>query len=412
LKNKYYLLLAIVFFILIFSSTSVCASPAIMISDYNLTPEVFMPGDNGILSFTIYNAETTSTQTTATTSGSDTTTTVRTVGTNIQNIYLTRDGDGDDYIESSQNFEDIGYLAPGASLSVKMRVDCNQGMTEGLYFPIINVDLEATGHQDVAYPIPVKVSNLSVDLISSNIPSTVSISGSTEITLTAINNRNNTVNKVIVTPKDTSGIKFIPERVLIGDLDADSSQDVSFSIEPSELGNKNLTFEVNFSNGDNLHNNTISVPIEVVQTYDVSPVLYTVTSTIEKGSSSRIRLEVYNAKTEEISGVIVVPETDITISPSQYFIGSMDPDDVFSASFDVYSNGLEIGEEYDINFYVSFKQGENYYQTFPVTSNINVVKASQKQSGLDLFSTSIIVLLIVIILLILYYSRKKGRTSK
>jgi len=104
------------------------------------------------------------------------------------------------------------------------------------------------------------------------------------------------------------------------------------------MGQKNLSFNLSYKNGDNQHYETLDLPIEIIEVLDVSPILTNMPLTIKKGKSSRIGLEVYNAKTETITGVIITPITNATVIPSQYFIGSMDPDDVFSASFDIYSD--------------------------------------------------------------------------
>ena len=151
--------------------------------------------------------------------------------------------------------------------------------------------------------------------------------------------------------------------------------------------------------------------IEIIETLDVAPVLYSFPSTISKGVTSKIRLEVYNAKSDSISGVLVTPVTDVEISPSQYFIGSMDADDVFSASFDVHTDDLDIGSEHSIDFMVSFKQGNNYYETPSVSSSFKVVKPVESgDGGMSLIILTVFV--IIIIGLFLFYRLKKRRIVK
>jgi hypothetical protein len=392
----------------------ISADPSITISDYTLTPSVFMPGDSGILSLTIYNSETTATHTTATTSGSTTTTIVKTRGAVIQNVYLTSANDGDYLVKTDYNYEDLGEIAPAGSITLDFPIDVSAGISEGWYFPILNVDLETSGYQDLAYPISVQVSNDTVELTESNVPSKISIGGSTDLTLTVVNNRDSPVDKVNIYTQNISGIKVNPKNYYIGDLDSDSSEEISFSIEPSEIGKKNLTFVVSFRNGYNLHNSSLTIPIEIINTYDVAPVLYSSPSSVSKGSTPRIRLEVYNAKTEEITGVIVSPMTNgnFSLTPNQYFIGSMDPDDVFSASFEIDTNNLEIGEEYDIDFRVTYKQGENYFETPSVRSSFEIVEPTQSSGGIGISSIIILVLIIIIIIIVLNSAWKKRRTSR
>ena len=195
-------------------------------------------------------------------------------------------------------------------------------------------------------------------------------------------------------------------------MDAYSSEDITFSVIPRDKGIKNLTFDVNFNNGYNAHNNSITFPIEIVDSYDVEPVLFSYPSTISKGDSNRFRIEVYNAKTESISGVKVIPiyNEDIIITPTQYFIGSMDADDVFSASFNVDTDNLKVGENYSIAFKVLFKQNDNYYESPIVSSKFQVIDKTENQ-GSNLYLYIAVVIIIILIIIFYLFVYKKRRTS-
>ena len=90
-------------------------------------------------------------------------------------------------------------------MNFKLIVDEN--MSEGIYFPIVNIDV--SGGTDVIYPLLVKVSNSSVDLLPTSVPSKISKGGTTELTITAVNKRENAVKEVIITPHG-DGVEFIP----------------------------------------------------------------------------------------------------------------------------------------------------------------------------------------------------------
>ncbi|MCK4349086.1 MAG: hypothetical protein KAW47_10760 [Thermoplasmatales archaeon] len=386
------------------------ANPAVIISDYELSPEIFMPGDSGLLTLTITNAETTAAETTLETSGSDTVTTVETLGTKIKKIWVTPDDDdGGREVKAKTSYSDVGYLAAGASIIISFELVADENISEGLYFPKVRINV-GTG-EDVSFPIPVEISNASVDLVSTKFPSKISMSGSTEIKLTAINNRANPIDGVTIAPESMDEMDFVPEGRFISTLDSYGSEDVIFSVKPSETGSQNLTFKISYKNGNNAHDETLVVPVEIIETLDVSPVFYSIPSTIEKGKSTRIRLEVFNAKTEEITGVIVTPITNVTVFPSQYFIGSMDPDDVFSASFDVYTDNIEIGN-HSVGFKVSFKQGDDYYETPIVSSLFEVTSAKESEGSGGLGIAIGIIIAIIIVVLILLYVRKKRRIIK
>jgi hypothetical protein len=393
-----------------------------------------MPGDRGTLTLTIKNVETTSTTTSVDsyTSGgaTDSTTTVKTNGATIQNVRIAPAYDGNKQIKATSSYSNIGYLTAGASITLSFELIVSENISEGLYFPKINIDLEESSYEDINYPIPIRVSNGSVDLIEKNIPSKLSISGSTDITLTAINNLDSSVDGVAVVPAKIDDVEFTPKSYYIGALAAGASQEVSFSLIPKTIGEKNLSFETIFKNGNNLHNTTLIVPVEVVNTLDVAPIFTSFPYTIKKGSSTRVTLDIYNAKTESITGVIITPISNATLVPSQYFIGTMDPDDVFSTSFDLYTDTLDYGT-YTIGFKVSFKQGNEYYETPLISKSFSVVSGastsyqstsgsnSQQSSGLPFTSsltvcilTIVVIIIVIITAALLFLKWRKRRNVK
>ena len=132
-------------------------------------------------------------------------------------------------------------------------------------------------------------------------------------------------------------------------------------------------------------------------------------------------------KTESITGVIITPITDATVIPSQYFIGSMDPDDVFSASFDIFADKLDYGNN-TIKFKVSFKQGSEYYETPSISHLFKVVSSdgtsyqsssddNSETNGAfsgDIFSMCIIIIPIIVVIIIIFiiWRWRKGRKQK
>ncbi|HUS99122.1 MAG TPA: hypothetical protein VMY59_02245 [Candidatus Thermoplasmatota archaeon] len=402
---------------------TVHASPAVMISQYQLSPEILMPGDTAILTLQVKNAETVATQTTTSGPVGDSTTIVRTLGVDINNIWIVAAQSGGKHIRATANYEDIGHLAAGASIEVNFKLIVDKNMSEGIYFPVVNVDV--SGGTDVAYPLLVKVSNASVDVLSTSIPSQISKGGTTELIVTAVNKRENVVKEIIITPHG-EGVEFVPQSYFIGSLAAETSEDVVFSAKPIETGKSNISFSVSYKNGDNLHTNSLVAPLSVIEALDVAPIITNFPLSITKGGSARISIEVYNAKTEKITGVLITPICNATVIPSQYFIGSMDPDDVFSASFDIYADTVGYGTQI-IGFKVSFKQGNDYYETPVVSKSFSVVSGpgqSYQSTGSTSTSgsngmpqapslvtclTPIILIIVVIVVVVLFYMQWKKR---
>jgi len=372
----------------------------------------------------VKNAETVATQTSTSSSDGETTTTVHTLGVDIDKIWIDPATSGRKQIRATTSYTDIGYLAAGSSIEVNFKLVVDNNISEGIYFPIVNIDV--SGGTDVIYPLLVKVSNASVDLLPTSVPSKISKGGTTELTITAVNKRENSVKEVIITPHG-DGVEFVPQSYFIGSLATETSEDVIFSVKPIETVVSNISFSVSYKNGDNLHSNSLVAPLSVIDALDVAPIITNFPLSITKGGSSRISVEVYNAKTEKITGVLVTPICNATVIPSQYFIGSMDPDDVFSTSFDIYADTVGYGTQI-IGFKVSFKQGNDYYETPLVSKSFSVVSGpgqsyqssgsssstSGSSSGMPQTSsllttclTPLIIIIVVIIVVVLLYMRRK-----
>ncbi|MFO7676889.1 MAG: hypothetical protein R6V50_00685 [Thermoplasmatota archaeon] len=399
-------LLVVVFCILSFS---VHADPSIIISDFSLTPEVLFPGDIAQLQMILTNAETTHTKQTSSTIGGETTVTTQTVSATIERVWLMPAYDGSKKIQSLQTFTTIGNLAPGSSIPLTLQIIADENISSGLYFPIIAVNVE--DYQNVRYPIPLKISSETVDLLPNTLPSKISVGGETSITLTVVNNRESSVNSIIVQPNNDENISLSPSAITVGSLVGYEKQEVAFSVKPSQIGVFNLSFSLFYKNGENQHLNTMEFPIEIIQTLDVAPVFYGDITRIPYQGSSRIRLEVFNAKTTSISAVIITPiSDDVQVSPSQYFIGSMNPDDVFSVSFDVFSGELPIGN-YSMGFKVSFKQGEEYYESPISYKSFQITAAQEKQTIIQpiLLYGLIFISILVLIAMLFFIKKRRNR---
>ncbi len=401
------------------------ANPAIMITNYELSPEILMPGDAGLLTLHITNGETVATQTSTSVSGEETTTVVHTLGATINAIDILPAVSGGRQIRAAAGYDNVGYLAAGANMEVSFKLLVDTNMSQGIYFPIVDIDVD--GGTDVQYPLMMKVSNSSVNLLPTSVPSKISHGGTTELTITMVNMRENAISEALITPRGEN-VEFVPQSYFMGSLAAKTSEDVVFSVKPIGTGESILTFNINYKNGDNLHLNSLNVPVTIIEALDVAPIITNFPLSITKGGSSQISIEVYNAKSEKITGVLVTPISTATVIPSQYFIGSMDPDDVFSASFTIYTDTVGFGTQ-NIGFKVSYNQGNDYYETPLVSKSFDVISGKgvsyqgsgvtntpssnsngfTQSSSLLMCLTPLIILVVALVVAVILYIRWKKR---
>jgi hypothetical protein len=409
---------AVVFLLLSLFTFPATADPSIIISDYKLTPGEFMPGETGILSLMITNAEAVATTTETTGGASHSVSVTETNGVVIERIYISSvpDANGNQIrsILGANGYQDLGNLAAGASMKISFEMIAEENISNGYYFPKVHIDLKNDdygNYEDVVFPIEIQVNDHPLEIIPENNPMTISMSGASDISLTLINLRESALDNIIITPHGNDNYRIQPEKLVLSQLGASSSEEIQFSIIPETIGTYQLEFDVSYENGDNSHTTTTSLTVETIDNFDVAPIIYSMPSSIEVGATEEIRLKVYNSKAESISSVIVTPHTDARVTPSQYFVGSMDADDIYSLSFDIDTTGLTQNKTYDISFTVSFKQDDTTFETPIIQSSFEVI-GSNGNGDEATMAIGIGSILVIVIIFFIYRWRKKQRLKK
>jgi hypothetical protein len=409
---------AVVLLLVSLFTLPVTADPSIVITNYQLTPGEFMPGETGILTLMITNAESVATTTETTGGASHSVSVTETNGVVIERIYISSvsDANGNQIrsILGANGYEDLGNLAASASMTVSFEMIAEDNISNGHYFPKVHIDLKNDdygNYEDIVFPLDIQVNDVPLEIFPDNSPMTISLSGASDISLTLINLRESPLDNIVITPQKGDDYRIQPEKLVVSQLDASSSEEIHFSIIPEAIGNYELAFNVNYENGGNSHITETTVTVETIDSFDVAPIIYSMPSTIKAGTTEEIRLKVYNSKADGISSVIITPHTNARITPSQYFIGSMDADDIYSLSFDIDTTDLAVNQTHDISFTVSFKQDDITFETPIIQSSFTVV-GSNGNGDETTMAIGIGIILVIVIFFFAYRWRKKQRIKK
>ena len=460
------LLTAVSLLLLVTATASAAEGPAVMITNYEVEPEVLIPGDTGTITLTIKNMDTKSSETKMTTTGkfspSETTTTsTSSISAEIETIRLSsRSRDIEWLREGFQRSEyyNVGALGPGESIKISIPIKAAVYASDRPYFP--EVYIEVDNGENVRFPVRVKVDSSEVEILEKDIPSEISLSESKQIAIVVANNRPNSVSGVNVLVKSKSdGLEFTPERIFIGDLAAYEKKEVNFSLHiqtlgkfdqnaslqtlgkfdqnaslqtlgkfdqnaslqtfrksltSNEIGNREFSFEVTYKNGVNSHHNELKSSVFVKSIAGVKLILVNAPEFVFKEDVAKIDFDVANGMAKDIKAVSVVPVMEgVRILPSEYFIGDMEVGDVFSASFDVYTSDLRIGDT-GIPFTLVFKDVDTDKQYETQGYEVHVEVREQQKSELPnpvLFVAllAIIVLVAVFVFVRVRVKRKGGR---
>ncbi|MDD2777838.1 MAG: hypothetical protein PHI16_02925 [Methanocellales archaeon] len=341
-------------------------NPTIVITDYQIYPDVLMPGDVGTITITIKNTATTATQTDTTTyisvGTTTTTTTTKNINADIESIYLL--GKGIEVI--SGNYAHPGELGPGQSITITFAIKAP--VKEGTYFPEVLIDVLGGG--GVKYPIPIKVDDSDVNILASNLPLAIPKGDLTEIELSIANLRPNSINSAIITPK-AEGIEFTPNEIFLGTIAPDEMSTVKFTLHPVSLDRKDLSFELTYKNGDNIHSTRLASSINVEENPGVELIVVEQPTSVLKGEEINIELDVANRMSKSVSSVRVVPMMEGDINPSEYFIGEIKSEQKATTLFNLDTTDLPVGRN-DIDFKVSYRFADRYQESSTKVS-INVI---------------------------------------
>lgn len=381
------------------------ADPSVLVSSYDWEPEVFMPGDEGTITLTISNAEASHTITSVSTVGGTQTTRTDSVGVFFEKINFLADSDGTNDFRAIESYTDLLYLAPASSFEITLPVVAEDGLREGTYFPLLLIDVQS--YDDLRMPLPIEVKQGTIRILTSSLPQSISDTGSTQLTLSLVSEHEGTLNSIKITPQPVSGLIFSPSTVIVDSLAPYSSEEVLFSVRPESKGTYIIGFNLSFLNGKNEHTSSVNHTLTVDDTIDIAPILYEIPSSIMKGETKKLRLKVYNAKSEAVSGVVVTPQTTLKVTPSEYFIGSIAANDEFAVSFEVDTSDASVGH-HTIDFDVRFMQEQQQYSTDPISASFSITEEEEGDNG-AMAAGAIVVLLIVIgVIGYIWYRRRSG----
>ena len=424
-KDVFAMGLAVVLLLLfVTASASAADGPTVMIADYIVEPAVLMPGDTGTITITIKNMDTQAIETETTyeyvyaSSSIQPTKELReskSISAEIETIRLSSKDRGwlcTDFQRTE--YRNVGALGPGESIAVAIPIKVTDYASDGTYFP--EVYIEVDNGENVRLPVPVKVDSSEVEIIEKDIPSEITLKESKQIAIVVANNRPNSVSGVNVQVKSESeGLEFTPEQIFIGNLVAYGNKTVSFSLDPLSDGNKEIVFEATYKNGDNVHHSELASSVLVKNIAAVRLILVNEPEFVFKGEIAKIEFDVANAMAKDIKAVSVVPEIDgFKILPSESFIGDMEVGDVFSASFDVYTTDLQVGE-IKIPFKLVFKDvdTDKRYETPGYVVNLKVKEPLDGGLlNLMLFIALFVIVVIAVVLVWVVVERKRRRREK
>ncbi len=416
------LLIAASLLLVLAATASAAEGPTVMVTGYTVKPDVLMPGDAGTITLTIKNMDTKSSETEMVVENPSvgtqkTTTSTRGISAEIETIRLSSKSRDVEWMKSGTEqteYLNVGSLGPGESITISLPIKAAPYARDGTYFP--EVYIEVDNGDNVRFPVVVEVDSSEVQVLEGDIPAEISLSESKEIAIVVANNRPNTVSGVnVLVTSSPNTFDFTPEQVFIGNLGAYEQRTVKFTLTPHAEGEHDIAFEATYKNDNNVHSSRLASSVLVRGRSDVKLILVNAPDFVSQGAVARIDFDVANGMAKDIKAVSVVPViSGLKIFPSEYFIGDMEAGDVFSASFDLHTSDLSVGDT-RIPFKLVFKdiETDKQYETQGYEVQIEIREEQKSEIPNSVLLGVVLVILVLVIVVVVFRSkRKRGRREK
>lgn len=172
--------------------------------------------------------------------------------------------------------------------------------------------------------------------------------------------------------------------------------------------------------GDNISNGTYFLDFNVQGGYDMVQINRKIPVQIDSSPVSLARAEVptkpsislnvANPRGNTINAVTIKPSAPgIRFSPEEYYIGTMDPDEVFTINFGIDSDRPIQGPT-KLNFTSAFKNGETWHQSGAYAASYIPPKTDNSRNGL--LMPAGIVAVLAVLGGVAYLYRRRNRPAK
>ena len=180
-------------------------------------------------------------------------------------------------------------------------------------------------------------------------------------------------------------------------------KELAFEVQDPSAGTEPLSFQVSYRIGNVAVRKTFMVDALVVGSPSVR-LIQAQRIVAKKGEEAMVLLHVANDLPVEVDAVRVVPIGDIEASPSEFFIGTMSPNDFLPANFNVETSNLKDGDQ--LSFKLVYRIGRQNYETPPIQTVVHLEDSPKANLALYILPPVAVVLLV----LLWWYARRKKWT--
>lgn len=170
-------------------------------------------------------------------------------------------------------------------------------------------------------------------------------------------------------------------------------QELAFELQDPSVGTKPLSFQLSYRIGSAVIQKTFVVGALIVGTPNMR-LIQAQRIVATEGEEAFVLLHVANDLPVEVDAVSVVPVGNITTSPSEFFIGTMSPNDFLPANFKVETSNLKDGDT--LSFKLVYRVGRQTYETQPINAVIHLEEPERTSPVVYIVPPVVVVLLVLL----------------
>jgi len=283
------------------------AAQLVYISGYEMTPQVFYPGETGTVTVSVCNPSNT---------------TVAVSQPNLMEPHVK--------IVNSGAFATATSIGPGETIAYNFVITADG--SDGTYFPLFTVSTNAYGAQAINSQIKLKIDSADIRASIAAKPDTFSVSKKDTVNVSVINPRDGDITDLLIVP-EANGAEISPDESYVGTLKSGSSVQVPFAITPDKA--TDVTFHVSYQNGDNKHTKDVVLPLNLGDDKTGAQIVVNNIEGSTAGTTNTLKGDVTNNGLTDAKSVLVTVDSPATpVNPNPvYAIGNLAPDDF--SSFEV-----------------------------------------------------------------------------
>jgi hypothetical protein len=390
IKEPFKWALTAILLLSLFISVTYAQSPALIITDYTVQPEILTPGELGTVTVTIKN--------TAVNASAD-----------VTDIYLFAPRFEHDH----KSFEQVGILGGGSSTSITFAFTAPK--VEGIYFPEIQIVYRPEGslvRDTLRYPFPVRVNERTAIKeasleVGKDIPEDIRSGDDFTLSLKLTNRGETAAHDIFVEIGKVPSIYFNdPGNYYIERLEPEESYEIKLNFKSSEntpIGMITIPINITYKGlSDEEKKQSEIAGIEVIGIAELSiSNIKTDPLNIKQGKDFTLLVRIENAGDGDAKSVKATI-TDLPFSGvKEAFLGKIEPDDDSPAVFTLIP-GASGSFEYPLQ--ISYKDDSGNHT---ITEKLNLVVGGNENNGI--LNVTIIFILIAFAGIGFYFHSKKKK---